>query len=228
MLITTNTPSTLQVEEPSSISQAFEAGEWSREDATIRVCLRDEHGFGVQVPATLSDNFDTATFLLPEQLNVFDPELPYFLSLEVVLPGLLLIPANLSVKVSSTSSQIAPGNSNELPVPPGGSAVTANSLDDLDPVPISEGANKAYNAIGEPADLEEEFPGLDEALAVVAPMVIPEEPKRTVKLEEISAEVIEEALWKRKEAQPTSSVSAPPSPVGSPGLRKALKNLLRM
>jgi len=196
LIIAANIPSTIPVDDPSSITQILQSGEWSTEDATVRVCLRDEQGFGIQVPASLSENLDTVTFFLPEQLNVFDPALTYFLAVEVILPGALLVPSNLTVQIA-----------------PGASLGAEKFQDDLDPVQNFPGTPEPPDAF------------LDEALAIVAPM--PEqEVGKPLRLEDISAEVIEEALWKRKEAQPAVlPASAPPSQKNV-ALKNAVKKLL--
>lgn len=185
--------------------------------AVCRVIIQDKTDHGVTLPARLVDDGKHVSFILPEQLCIFNPKQTYILKVEVLLETQLLTPALASCKIN-LEGLIEP----------------EEDLDEQTSEEKTEATNEAPDAFDDDS-------ALDAVLEAVAP--IPRQQLKKTKVEDIVKQLDEEfvknALWKsstqttpqpKMQMAPMPVMRAPEPPSLSPeqlAIKQKMKNLLR-
>jgi hypothetical protein len=189
------------------------------EEESISVCrvvIQDSSEHGIILPARIVDNGKFISFILPEQLCIFNPTQSYILKAEVLIETQLLTTALMTCKINLE-----------------GLLEPEEQFDESESDPKMEAPAKASSGLGG----EEEYsdPVLDAVLEAIAPLPKPQ-PKKT-KVEDIFQQLDEEfvrnALWK----PPQQTVTAPAPVVKEPeplqlsqaqlAIKEKMKSLLR-
>lgn len=209
------------------LSEAFQNHfEMLKEDQPEFICrvfIQDQSEHGVVLPANLIDNKEIS-FLLPEQLCVFNPEKIYLLKAEVVLETELVTPFITHCRID------------------------LNGL--LEPVEEEEGEEGEQNleaseeAINQSVDSSFKEPeenttnddNLDSVLDTVAPVAKTQFKKTIIEdiVKQLDQEFVKNALWGKEEKASKSQVAPipikePELPLSPEGLaiKQKMKNLLR-
>lgn len=184
--------------------------------ATCRVVIQDNTEHGVILPARIaSDDGKFISFILPEQLCIFNPNKTYLLKAEVVLETELITPAFQPCQI----------NLNGLLEP----AKEEEEQEGEDNSEVLEEAVKESQS--------EEDPELDDVLNAIAPLPKVEVKKTKVEdiVKQLDEEFVKNALWKTQQI-PQPKIQAAPIPIKEPEpplntetlvVKQKMKNLLR-
>lgn len=97
LLIEPNTDVSLPLE--SSFQEAIKLIEEEQQETySCRIVIQDENDFGITIPAQVEEQ-NKITFVLPEQLCIFNPEKNYLLKAEIVFDTQLLTPIITPCKI---------------------------------------------------------------------------------------------------------------------------------
>lgn len=168
--------------------------EMMKEEQTEFICravIQDQSDYGIVLPAKLINNKEIS-FLLPEQLCIFNPNKKYFLKIEIVLEAELVTPIFQPCQID-LNGLLEPEEEDE-------------EEDEEEELQALEEANNQSEK-----NNDEE---LENVLDVIAP--IPKAQPKKTKVEDIIKQLDEEfvknALWKNPEvSQPQKNVA--PTPV---------------
>ena len=97
LLIEPNTDVSLPLD--SSFQEAIKLIEEEQQETySCRIIIQDENDFGITIPAQVEEQ-NKITFVLPEQLCIFNPEKNYLLKAEIVFDTQLLTPIITPCKI---------------------------------------------------------------------------------------------------------------------------------
>jgi hypothetical protein len=154
--------------------------ETDAEDLVCRAAIQDETYHGIILPAKLVNDCTEISFILPEQLCIFNPNITYTLKLEVILETQLLTPVFGPCRIDLEDLE-----------------GTEEVQDDEEGAEELQASEKAYNAFEDNQD------DIDAALDLIAPVPVMEQKK--TKLEDLAKgldeEFVKHALFQRPEKQ---------------------------
>ena len=182
------------------------------EDLVCRAIIQDETYHGITLPAKLVNNAKEISFILPEQLCIFNPDITYTIKLEVLLETQLLTPVFGPCRIDLEDLEGTEQEQDE-----------AEGVEDL------QASEKAYNGF------EEHDEDFDAALDLIAPVPVVEQKK--TKLEDLAQgldeEFVKHVLFQKPEKQQAPTpvrISEPAVSTLTPeqlAIKQRMKALLR-